>query len=126
MNQIFLRGRLTADAEVRITNDETPTTIARFSIAVPDKSHRNSNGEYDTDFIKCVAFNSVANSIETYTGKGAEILIQGRLHTYTYKNKEEKLVYMSEVIVEKLEFISNCKKNEVPDDIPDVDNLPFK
>ena len=126
MNQITLRGRLTNDAEIRITNESTPTTIARFSLAVPDRSHRNANGEYDTDFIKCVAFNSLAHSIESYTGKGSEILITGRLHTYSFKNKEEKNVYMSEVIIEKLEFVSNCKRNDSVDiTMADDPNLPF-
>lgn len=126
MNSIILRGRLTTDPEVRVTTDQTPTTIARFSLAVEDRSHRNHDGNYDTDFIKMVAFNSVANNIQQYTEKGSEILVQGRLHTYTYKNKEEKNVYMSEVIIEKIEFIAKCRKGdaEIPD-IPD-EELPFK
>lgn len=124
MNIIILRGRLTADAEVRVTSDEKSTTIARFSLAVPDKSHRNSNGEYDTDFVKIVAFNGLANTIIQYTGKGSEILVTGRLHTYSYE-KENRKVYMSEVIAERIEFIDKCNKPDV--EIPDNDDeLPFK
>lgn len=85
MNIVILRGRLTADAEVRVTTDEKSTTIARFSLAVADRTHRNSNGEYDTDFLKIVAFNSLANTIEQYTSKGSEIIVTGRLHTYSYE-----------------------------------------
>ena len=124
MNIIILRGRLTADADIRIASDEKSTTIARFSLAVPDRTHRNSNGEYDTDFIKIVAFNSLANTIEQYTGKGSEILVTGRLHTYSYE-KENRKVYMSEVIAERIEFIDRCNKPDV--EIPDNDDeLPFK
>ena len=124
MNMIILRGRLTADAEVRVTNDEKSTTIARFSLAVPDKTHRNSNGEYDTDFIKIVAFNSHADIIQQYTGKGSEIIVTGRLHTYSY-DKDNRKVYMSEVITERIEFVDRCNKPDV--EIPDSDDeLPFK
>ena len=124
MNKVILRGRLTNIAEIRITADQNPTTIARFSLAVPDKSHRNHEGNYDTDFIRIVAFNRLANNIQQYTDKGSDILITGRLHTYTYKNKEDKNVYMSEVIAENLEFVSNCNKSEL--NIPDTDDeLPF-
>lgn len=124
MNIIILRGRLTTDADIRITSDEKSTTIARFSLAVPDRTHRNSNGEYDTDFIKIVAFNSLANTIEQYTGKGSEILVTGRLHTYSY-DKDNRKVYMSEVIAERIEFIDRCNKSDVH--IPDNDDeLPFK
>ena len=126
MNSIILRGRLTADPETRITTDEKPTTISRFTLAVQDRTHRNHQGEYDVDFIKMVAFNAVADNIQQYTGKGSEVLVQGRLHTYSYKNKEEKTVYMAEVIVEKLEFVANCQKADV--EIPDIPDgeLPFK
>lgn len=125
MNKVILRGRLTNIAEIRITADQNPTTIARFSLAVPDKSHRNHEGNYDTDFIRIVAFNKLADNIQQYTDKGSDILITGRLHTYTYKNKEDKNVYMSEVIAENLEFVSNCNKSEI--NIPDTDDdeLPF-
>lgn len=125
MNKVILRGRLTNIAEIRITADQNPTTIARFSLAVPDKSHRNHEGNYDTDFIRIVAFNKLADNIQQYTDKGSDILITGRLHTYTYKNKEDKNVYMSEVIAENMEFVSNCNKSEI--NIPDTDDdeLPF-
>ena len=83
MNKVILRGRLTNIAEIRITADQNPTTIARFSLAVPDKSHRNHEGNYDTDFIRIVAFNKLADNIQQYTDKGSDILITGRLHTYT-------------------------------------------
>jgi len=124
MNTIILRGRLTADAEVKVTVDKKSTTIARFTLAVPDRTHRNSNGEYDTDFIKIVAFNSLANTIHQYTGKGSEILVAGRLHTYSY-DKDNRKVYMSEIIAERIEFIDRCSKPAMQ--IPDNDDeLPFK
>lgn len=126
MNIIILRGRLTADAEVRVTSDEKSTTIARFSLAVQDRTHRNSSGEYDVDFIKIVAFNSLANTIEQYTGKGSEIIVTGRLHTYSYE-KDNRKVYMSEVIAERIEFVDKCNKSEIDIDIPETDDeLPFR
>ena len=125
MNTIILRGRLTDVPEIRVTTDQNPTTIARFTLAVQDRTHRNHNGDYDVDFIKMVAFNGIADNIQHYTTKASEILATGRLHTYSYENKEGKRVYMAEVIVEKLEFVSNCPEPETPIDIPD-EEMPFK
>lgn len=122
MNNVILRGRLTDAAEVRITPEST--VVARFSLAVQDRSHRNHEGNYDVDFIRLVAFNGIAENIQQYTDKGSEILVTGRLHTYSYKNKDDKTVYMSEVIAERIEFIAKCNKPEIPD-IPD-EELPFK
>ena len=124
MNIIILRGRLATDAELRVTSDEKSTTIARFSLAVPDKTHRNNNGDYDTDFVKVVAFNGLANTVSQYTCKGSEIILTGRLHTYSYV-KDDRKVYMSEVIAERMEFVDKCNKPDV--EIPDNDDeLPFK
>ena len=117
MNTVILRGRFTDAPEVKITTDEKPTTVARFSLAVQDRTHRNHNGDYDVDFIKCVAFNGTAETLQQYTDKGSEVLITGRLHCYTYK-KDERTVYMTEVIVEKAEFISICKKAGIA--IPEI------
>lgn len=127
MNTIILKGRMTTNAELRITSDDKPTTIARFSLAVPDKSHRNAEGNFDTDFIKIVAFNKIADNIERFTGKGSELLITGRLHTYSYKNKDNQTVYMAEVIAEKVEFVNDCKKSsDEVIDIPENAETPFK
>lgn len=126
MNFIILRGRLTADADIRITTDQHPTTIARFSLAVPDRSKRDDNGNYPVDFIKIVCFNGIAENVQKFTEKSSEVIITGRLHTYSYKNKNGQTVYMAEVITEKLEFVSNCRKSEP--EIPDGadDELPFR
>lgn len=126
MNHIILRGRLTADPDMKITTDQKSISVSRFSLAVHDRSHRNHNGEYDVDYIKVVAFNTVADNIHQYTSKGSELLVQGRLHTYSYKNKEGKMVYMAEVIAERIEFVSNCKQSiaEVPEG--EDEELPFR
>lgn len=124
MNSIILRGRLTDTANVRVS-PENSTLISRFSLAVPDKSHRNHNGDFDVDFIKIVAFNSLADIISQYTDKGSEILVTGRLHTYSYQ-KEERKVYMSEVIAERIEFIANCNRPETINIPEGDDELPFR
>lgn len=124
MNNIILRGRLTDTANVRVS-PENNTLIARFSFAVPDKTHRNHNGDFDVDFVKIVAFNSLADTISQYTDKGSEILVTGRLHTYSYQ-KDERKVYMSEVIAERIEFIANCNRPETINIPEDDDELPFR
>lgn len=123
MNNIILRGRFTDTANIRIS-PENNTAVARFSLAVPDRTHRNHNGDFDVDFIKVVAFKGLADTIGQYTCKGSEVIVMGRLHTYSYE-KDGRKVYMSEVIAERIEFIAKCNKTEMPD-IPDNDDeLPF-
>ena len=58
MNSIILRGRLTDTANVRVS-PENSTLIARFSLAVPDKTHRNHNGDFDVDFYQKLLFSTL-------------------------------------------------------------------
>lgn len=111
MNHVVLRGRLTDNPKVHVQEGENKTTIANFTLAVADRTHKNKDGDFDVDFIRMTAYNIIADNIRKYTAKGAEILAEGKLHTYSYKNKEDKIIYVSEVIVERLEFLSDCKRD---------------
>ena len=126
MNNIILRGRLTDQADLKISSGTVPVTTCRFTLAVQDNSHKNDEGKYDVDFIKIIAFQKAATLIYDYTKRGSEIIVIGRLHTYNYKDKDARTVYMSEVILEKIEFISNCKKNELEIPEEELNDLPFK
>lgn len=95
MNQVFLIGRLTKDTELRTT--QNGTEVCSFTLAVSRK-YENNNGEKETDFINCKAFNKVAEIINKYTLKGSQIAIQGRIQTGSYE-KEGTKVYTTDVIV---------------------------
>lgn len=107
MNTLILIGRLTDNAEVKTTTGKNSFTVARFTLAVQDKSYKNDDNEHEVDYIKCVAYGKLADVVKQYTKKGSELLTEGKLHTYSYENKEDKKVYMAENIVERLEFLSS-------------------
>lgn len=102
MNKVILMGRLTRDAEVRYSQGEKATAVARFGFAVPRKFKRDN--EPDCDFINCVAFGKQAEFIEKYTYKGIKLLIEGRIQTGSYTNKDGAKVYTTDVVVESCEF----------------------
>ena len=65
MNKVILMGRLTRDAEVRYSQGENSTAIARFSLAV-DRRFRRDGDEQTADFINCVAFGRTAEFLERF------------------------------------------------------------
>ena len=69
MNRVILMGRLTRDPEVRYTQGESSSAIAKFGIAV-DRRFKNRNGEYEADFFNCTAFGKQAEFAEKYLKKG--------------------------------------------------------
>ena len=111
MNKVILIGRLTKNSELRYT--ESNKAIGNFSIAV-NRDYKNENGEYEADFINCVVFNTTAETMNKYTHKGDLIGVIGRLQTRNYEDKEGKKHYITEVIVEKTEFLQTKKVEENP------------
>lgn len=106
MNKVELVGRLTRDPEVRYTQGENSSAIARFSVAV-NRRFKNAEGNYDADFINCVAFGKSAEFIEKYFRKGMAIGLTGRIQTGSYTNKDGVKVYTTDVVVEEAEFVES-------------------
>ena len=107
MNKMWLTGRITKHIELRYTNSSME--VCQFSLAVT-RNFKNSEGEYDTDLINCVAYNHNARMMSDYLKKGDKIGVAGRLQTRTYQNSEGKNVYISEVIVDNIEFLEAKKE----------------
>lgn len=103
MNKVILMGRITRDAEIRYTQGEKSTAIARFSLAV-DRRFKKDNDEQNTDFISCIAFGKIAEFLEKFGRKGTKFVLDGRIQTGSYNNKDGQKVYTTDVVVENIEF----------------------
>ena len=113
MNKVILMGRLTRDPEIRYSQGERSTAVARYSLAVNRTFKRD--GEPDADFINCVAFGRQAEFAEKYFHKGIRIVITGRIQTGSYTNKDGVKVYTTDVAVEEQEFAeskANSQQNQ--------------
>ena len=102
MNKVVLMGRLTRDPEVRYSQGEQSTAVARYTLAVDRRFKKE--GEESADFIGCVAFGRQGEFAEKYLHKGTKIVVSGRIQTGSYTNKDGVKVYMTEVIAEEQEF----------------------
>ena len=115
MNSVQLRGRLTADPEIKnyMMKDGSTGTVAAFTLAVPDRTaKRDENGNFQADFIRCSCFGRNAEIIEAFSMKGTEILITaGKLTSGSY-NKEGITVFSTEVNISSYEFVSGTKSKE--------------
>lgn len=100
MNRVVLMGRLTRDVEIRTAND---SSVGRFTVAV-NRRFKNAEGNYEADFISCVAFGKTAEFIGKFFNKGSMICLDGRIQTGSYTNKDGATVYTTEVIVDNAEF----------------------
>ena len=104
MNKVILMGRLTRDPDIRYSQGENAMAIARYTLAVDRRIRRDANSEQTADFISCVAFGKIAEFAERYLHQGTKLVVEGRIQTGSYTNKDGQKVYTTDVIVENCEF----------------------
>lgn len=135
MNIFVGVGRLTKDVDYKTTN--SGKALANFSIAI-NRTFKNANGEYDADFIDCVAWGNTATFINSYFSKGSKIGITGSVQSRSYEDNNGNKRYVTEINVTNAEFVESKndnansapapKKNAPvtpPDPADDID-LPFE
>lgn len=103
MNQVILVGRLTSDLVINEVNGKKRASV---TLAVP-RNYKNSNGEYDTDFINCVLWGALATNTMEYCKKGDIVGLRGKIETQKVEDK-----FVTEVIAEKVTFLSSKKESE--------------
>ena len=107
MNKVILMGRLTRDPEVRYSAGDNSMAIARYTLAVDRRGRRNQDGgdqQQTADFINCVAFGRTAEFLERFGRKGTKFVLEGRIQTGSYTNKDGQRVYTTDVVAENVEF----------------------
>ena len=105
LNQVVIVGRLVSDPELYET--ESGKKVARMVLAVP-RSYKNTEGEYETDFISCKLWQVIAKNTSEYCKKGDLVGIRGRIETYNYETEEGRK-YLTEVVADKVTFLSSNK-----------------
>ena len=103
MNKVILMGRLTRDPEIRYANNENNTCIANYTLAV-DRGFKRQGDEQTADFIRCVAMGKGGEFAEKYLHQGTKIVVEGRIQTGSYTNKDGQKIFTTEVWVESQEF----------------------
>lgn len=102
MNKVILMGRLTRDPDIRYSQGEKATAVARFSIAVDRRFKQD--GQPTADFINCLAFGKRAEFLEKYCREGTKLIVEGSWQTGSYTNKDGNKVYTNECLIENCEF----------------------
>ena len=106
MNKVILMGRLTRDPEVRYSQGENATAVARYSLAVDRRFKR--------DFVNCVAFGRQAEFAERYLRQGTKMVVSGRLQTGSYTNRDGVKINTVDIVVEEQEFAESKSSSSAP------------
>lgn len=101
LNKVILTGRLTANPELKST--QSGTNVTSFSLAV-QRNFKNGNGEYDTDFLNCVAFRSQAEFLTKYFDKGQLVTVVGSLTSRRYEDANGNKRTAFDVVCDEVMF----------------------
>lgn len=107
-NGVHIMGRITRDLELRHT--QSGTAVCQFCVAVT-RSFKDANGEYQSDFIDCVAWRNSAEFITKYFSKGAMIALDGELQTRNYTDKDGNKRKATELLVSSAAFTGEKRES---------------
>ena len=102
MNKVILMGRLVKNPEVR-QDASGAISMARYTLAV-DRMRTKKDEDPGADFINCVVFGKSAEFAKNYLRKGSKLVIEGRIQTGSYTNKNGQKIYTTDVVTERQEF----------------------
>lgn len=105
LNKVILMGRLTADPELRHTQNNIP--VASFTLAVD----RSFGQEKQTDFLDIVAWRNTAEFVSKWFSKGMLVAVSGRLQTRTWEDKQGSKRKVVEVVADEVFFAESKKQS---------------
>ena len=119
LNNVMLVGRLVQDPEVQ--ESESGKKISQITLAV-NRPYKNEDGVYETDFIDCVLWDGIAINTTEYCKKGDVVGVRGRLQTSNYETESGEKRKATQIIADKLTFLSS-KSHDASNDKSDDDDL---
>lgn len=111
LNRVVIVGRLTRDPDLRYT--PSGLAVANFTVAA-NRPFKNQDGEQEADFINCVAWRKQAENLANYMKKGQMIGVDGRIQTRSYEGNDGKMVYVTEVLAENIQFLEPKRSENGP------------
>lgn len=109
LNQIVLVGRIAKGPELKET--EKGKKLAYMLLAIP-RSFKNVDGEYETDFLNCSLWEGVAKNVCEYCKTGDLVGVKGRLQSDVIEQEDGSKKYYTNIVAEKVTFLSNKKADE--------------
>lgn len=101
INKCQLSGRAVREPELRFS--KSGKAICSFTLAIR-RDFKNQDGDYESDFINCIAFGKTGELIAEWVKKGSLFPVWGKIQTRNYNDKEGVKRYVTEIIVEGFDF----------------------
>ena len=127
LNQVILVGRLVRTPELQLTDNGKKWSMITLAV---NRGYKNSNGEYDTDFLDCSLWTAIAENTAEYCKSGDIIGVKGRIQTRLIDNEDGTKHKKMEIIADKVTFLSSSRNDkkediEMQDETDDSADIPI-
>ena len=104
LNKVLLIGNLGQDPEKRVTGGGQ--TVCTFNIATTERfNDRGGQKQERTEWHRIVVWGTQADSCAQYLNKGRQVLVEGRLQTRKWEDKEGSTRYTTEIVAQRVQFM---------------------
>lgn len=111
LNKVMLGGRLTADPELKQT--QNGIQVASFTIAVNRRFRSNDNQQPSTDFFNVTAWRALAEHVTRYYRKGSSIFVIGTIQNRTWTDQQGTKRYATDIVADELHFVDSRSESPV-------------
>ena len=103
-NRVIIMGNLGTDPELRYTQNQTP--VCTLSVATTDyRSRPDGERQEFTEWHRVVVWNRQAENCSKYLAKGRSVLVEGRLQTRSWEDKQGQKRYVTEIVAQTVQFV---------------------
>ena len=111
LNKVVLCGRLTADPELKQTQNNVP--VVSFTLAVNRRrfgASSDASQAQQADFIRLVAWRQTAEFISKFFKKGSALCVTGSIQTRTWQDQQGQKRNDTEVVVDEAMFVDGLNE----------------
>ena len=114
LNKVMLIGHLGRDSEVRYTNSGTP--VATLNLATTERWKDKDGGKQEkTEWHRIIVWGKMAESLHDYLVKGKQILVEGKLQTRKWTDKEGHERYTTEIRADRITLLGGGGQRDESD-----------
>lgn len=111
MNKVILVGNVGSDPQVRFVETRP---VAEFRLATTERAYTTSKGVQvpeRTEWHNIVMWDRNAEIAEKYVRKGVKLLIEGKIRTRVWEDRNAIKRYVTEIYVDGFEILSRAQNN---------------
>lgn len=126
MNKVILIGRLGQNPELRYI-PQTERAVANFTLATNEKYYNPTTNESDirVEWHKIVVWGKQAEFCEKYLTQGKQILVEGKLRTRNWQDKEGNKRFTTEIHAQNIVFLGKKEDPAAGQDFEEHDTSEF-